>query len=226
MLSIVIPTLNAAAHLPRALEALYPGIGAGLIKELIVSDGGSRDETLAIAEAAGAEIVRGARGRAAQLRTGAASARAPWLMFLHADTAPDPDWVGAVGAFMARGDAERNAAAFAFAFDDRGFRASAVSALVRFRCAAWKLPYGDQGLIISRAHYDEIGGYTDIPLMEDVDIVRRIGRARLQILGVRARTSAEKYQRDGYFKRSVSNLWLTARYFAGASPVELARRYD
>jgi hypothetical protein len=127
---------------------------------------------------------------------------------------------------MAGNDAERRAAAFTFAFDDKSFRARAVTALVRFRCAVWKLPYGDQGLIISRAHYDEIGGYTDIPLMEDVDIVRRIGRARLQILGPRAYTSAEKYQRDGYFRRSASNLWLTARYFAGASPAELARRYD
>jgi rSAM/selenodomain-associated transferase 2 len=226
VISVIIPTLNAEAHLPRALAALLPATLEGLLKEVIVSDGGSSDLTRAVAEAAGCAIVDGPKGRGAQLRLGAQEARAPWLLFLHADTALEPAWVDAARAFMQAPGAEARAAAFRFAFDDASLSARWVAFWVAVRCAALKLPYGDQGLLISRKLYDALGGFADLPLMEDVDMIRRIGARRLSILPARAITSADKYRRDGYLRRAARNLVLLARYLMGASPAELAKRYD
>lgn len=225
MLSIVMPTYNAAAHLPRSLPPLVEGVVAGLVRELIVSDGGSTDATCAIAEAAGAEIVTGASGRGPQLIAGVARARGDWVLFLHADTALAPGWAEVAQAFIAETGAGARAAAFAFAFDDRSRPARRAEFWVGVRCGLLKLPYGDQGLLISRRFYDALGGFKDWPLMEDVDLVRRIGRRRLAILRHKAITSAEKYRAEGYARRAFRNLALLARYSLGADPHTLARAY-
>ncbi len=224
MISVIIPTLNAAAHLARSLPPLVPAVADGLVRELVVSDGGSSDATLEIAAGVGARIVSGAKGRGRQLIAGAAVARGDWLLFLHADTALDDGWRKDAARFMA-GSPER-AAAFRFAFDDDTATARRAAWWVGVRCGVLALPYGDQGLLISRSFYDALGGFRDLPLMEDVDIVRRVGRARLTILPSRAVTSAEKYQRDGYGRRARRNLVLLARYLLGADPVTLAKHYD
>lgn len=220
------PTLNAAPHLARSLSPLVPAVADGLVRELVVSDGGSTDDTLAIAEEVGARLVTGARGRGAQLIAGAAAARAPWLLFLHADTALEGLWIDAVSRFIARPENVLRAAAFHFAFDDASVGARLVTFWVGVRNRVFALPYGDQGLLMSRALYDALGGYRALPLMEDVDMVRRIGRARLHLLDSRAVTSAEKYRRDGFAKRSSRNLLLLARYYMGADPAALAAQYD
>jgi rSAM/selenodomain-associated transferase 2 len=226
VISVIIPALNAENSLPETLESLFQGAFQGLIKEVIVADGGSSDATCAIADAAGAEVVTGARGRGPQLIAGAARARAKWLLFLHADTKLTSGWEDEALAFLQREFDAPMAATFRFAFDAQGWRARQAELWVAVRCAVFKLPYGDQGLLISRAHYDALGGYKPWPLFEDVDLVRRIGGARLQILKARAITSAVKYHRDGYFKRGVANLWLLARYLMGARPEDLAKSYD
>ncbi|MBL8551863.1 MAG: TIGR04283 family arsenosugar biosynthesis glycosyltransferase [Hyphomonadaceae bacterium] len=225
MISVIIPTLNAAAPLPRALSSLYPAALEGIVREVIVSDGGSHDPTLAMAEEAGCEIVAGEKGRAAQMIRGAAAARGRWLLFLHADTGLEEGWSEEALRFLNAGD-ERRAAAFRFAFDDASFAASWIAFWVGVRCATLKLPYGDQGLLISRTFYNELGGLRDLPLMEDVDLVRRVGPARLAMLKSRAFTSAEKYRRDGYARRAMRNLGLITRYLMGADPAKLAREYD
>jgi rSAM/selenodomain-associated transferase 2 len=224
MISVVMPTLDAAPHLARSLPPLVSAVADGVVRELIVSDGGSTDATLAIAEDVGARIVAGPKGRGRQLIAGAAAARGAWLLFLHADTALGDGWADEALRFM-RGDVMR-AAAFRFAFDDDAPAARRAAWWVDLRCRLLALPYGDQGLLISRALYDAIGGYADLPLMEDVDIVRRIGRARLALLRTPAVTSAEKYRRDGYGRRARRNLLLLTRYLLGADPAALARRYD
>ena len=224
MISIIIPTLNAAAQLPRSLPPLVPAVAEGLVRELIVSDGGSTDATLAIADGVGARIVHGSKGRGRQLIAGAASARGDWLLFLHADTALDEGWSREAARFMSA--SASRAAAFRFAFDEETGPARRAAWWVGMRCRLLALPYGDQGLLISRTLYDEIGGYRDLPLMEDVDIVRRIGRTRLTMLRARAVTSAEKYRRDGYGRRARRNLVLLTRYLLGADPAALARHYD
>jgi rSAM/selenodomain-associated transferase 2 len=224
VISVVIPTLDAAAHLPRTLAALVPAAADGLVRDVVVSDGGSTDATLAIADDAGSTIVEGPKGRGRQLIAGAAAARAPWLLFLHADTVLEETWIRDAARFMA-GEPMR-AAAFRFAFDDDAAAARRATWWVAMRCRVLALPYGDQGLLISRVFYEALGGYRDLPLMEDVDIVRRIGRARLSILDARAITSADKYRRDGYGKRARRNLVLLVRYLLGADPAKLAARYD
>lgn len=226
MISVVIPTLDAARHLPRTLASLMEGVTEGLVKEAIVVDGGSRDATAAMADAAGCVVVPAAKGRAGQLVAGACAARGDWLMFLHADTALEAGWTREVGALLNHPEADDRAAAFRFAFDDESPAARWIEFMVALRCAAFKLPYGDQGLLISRKLYDAVGGFRALALMEDVDLVRRIGARRLRMLRARAVTSAEKYRRDGFVKRGTRNLWLLARYFAGADAVKLGREYD
>lgn len=226
MISVIIPTFDAARRLPRALAPLVAGAARGLVKQVIVTDGGSTDDTIAIAEAAGCEVVVGEKGRAKQLRAGAAAAKANWFLFLHADTELGPGWVGEAERFMGAAHAHMRAGAFRLAFDDASLQARWVAFWARVRADVMKLPYGDQGLLISRFLYECVGGYPDLPLMEDVEIVRRLGAKRLVLLRTEAVTSAEKYRRDGYVRRSWRNLTLTARYLMGADPAVLARAYE
>lgn len=223
-LSVIIPTLNAAASLPAALARFDAARTGGLVAEIIVSDGGSDDDSVAQAQTARAHVVNGPPGRGGQLARGAAVAQGDWLLFLHADTRLDPGWETTVTDFIAV-EGEDRAAAFAFALDDDAPAARRLERMVARRCRWLALPYGDQGLLISRKLYDELGGFRSQPLMEDVDLVRRIGRRRLTILGCRAVTSAVRYRRDGYVGRSLRNLICLSLYFIGIPPRLIARLY-
>jgi rSAM/selenodomain-associated transferase 2 len=229
-LDVVIPALDAAAEIDAALASLAEGrrdeAGDGLIGEVIVVDGGSSDDTRARARQAGARVIEGPRGRGAQLAAGASASLAPWLLFLQADTRLQPGWSGPVAAFMEAGPDGAKAAAFTLAFDDASLHARALASLANWRARRLALPYGDQGLIVSRFLYDRIGGFRPLPLMEDVDLVRRIGRARLQHLDVEAVTSAEGYRRWGWWPRALRNLALLALYFLGVPPRLLQRLYS
>lgn len=220
MLSIVVPTLDAAAGLDRALRTVAPGAD-----ELIVADGGSTDATAAIAARWNARLIAAPRGRGLQLAAGAAAARGDWLLFLHADTVLSADWNAATRAFIADPANLARAAAFRFALDDDSARARRLEAMVAWRCRSFGLPYGDQGLLLSRALYDKVGGYRPLPLMEDVDLVRRIGRRSIVLLEAAAVTSAARYRRDGYIARSMRNLTCLGLYFAGVPVSTIARLY-
>lgn len=221
MLSIVIPTLNAAESLAATVAAL----GGDVAGEIVIADGGSMDKTRQVALAAGARVVEARRGRGTQLATGAAAAQGDWLLFLHADTRLDPGWAPQAAGFMADPANATRAAAFAFALDDDDPRARRLERAVAWRCRVLGLPYGDQGLLIARGFYDALGGYRPLPLMEDVDLVRRIGRARLTLLPARAVTSAERWRRDGWYRRSARNLACLSLWFLGVPPATIARLY-
>jgi rSAM/selenodomain-associated transferase 2 len=228
MISVVIPTLNAEDGLAACLTALVPAAVEGMVREVIVVDGGSSDRTLKIIEQSGAELVHSSPGRGEQLALGAARARGPWLLFLHADTVLEPGWEREVAALVERIDSGRRqptAAAFRFALDDDGVRARMIEAGVAMRCALFRLPYGDQGLLIPRQLYQQAGGYSRMPLMEDVDLVRRIGRRRMTLMRSRAVTSAVRYQRDGYVRRSVRNLTCLTLYVLRVPTRFIARLY-
>jgi rSAM/selenodomain-associated transferase 2 len=222
-LSVIIPTLNAASDLPLALESLLPGLEAGLIREVIISDGGSADATRAIAGSAGAAVIDSPPGRGRQLQAGAAAARGEWFLFLHADTALSRDWPERAAAHMSA--RPQMAAAFRLKFRSDAREARWLEARANRRARWLGLPYGDQGLLISRPVYSEFGGYADVPLMEDVMLVRALGKRRIVILDAEARTSAAKYERDGWHKRAWSNAWLLTRFLLGARPEDLARAY-
>lgn len=229
MISVVIPTLDAEQGLATTLAALVPGAVDGLVSEVIIVDGGSRDRTLAIADAAGAKVIVAGRGRGTQLAAGAAAARSPWLLFLHADTALESGWLEEVRAFIERVDTGRRplaAAAFQFALDDQGTLPRLIEAGVRLRCAAFRLAFGDQGLLIPARLYRDVGGFRPYPLMEDVDMVRRLGRQRLVLMRTRAVTSAARYRRDGYLQRSARNLGCLALYYLRVPPHAIARYYE
>lgn len=221
-LSVVIPTLNAADALPSCLLSLMEGVETGLIRELVVSDGGSDDETPRMAEEAGAVLVTGAASRGAQLRRGVAATSGEWLLVLHADSVLQPGWSEAVSAHLAQ--REGQAAYFRLRFDTGGGAAYWVALWADLRARILGLPYGDQGLLIRRTLYDAVGGYLDIALMEDVALVRKL-KGRLSRLPVSITTSARKYQRDGWMRRGARNLSLLIRYLLGADPEKLARRY-
>lgn len=230
MLSIVIPTLDAAAVLQRTLAILAAAegdhdIAAAGGREIIIADGGSRDDTLAIARQAGARVVSCEPGRGRQLHAGACAARGDWLLFLHADTHPAPGWITAVARFMEAPANGLRAAAFRFALDDDGALARLLTRAVAWRCRLFALPFGDQGLLMARAFYDQIGGFRPMPLMEDVDMVRRIGRRRLCLLDTVAVTSAERYRHDGWLLRPLRNLCCLGLYAAGVPPRLIERLY-
>lgn len=221
-LSIVIPTLNASEALQGSLPSLIEGLSAGLVRELVISDGGSDDATRQIAEGAGADFISGFRGRGAQLRKGANAASGDWLLFLHADTVLPNGWTETVRPHL---DFPDRAACFELAFDIDGIAPRFVAGWANFRTRVFGLPYGDQGLLISRSLFDKIGGYPDIPLMEDVAIARAL-KGQLSRLPASVTTSAEKYIRDGWMRRGAHNWSVLAMYLLGVDPEELARDYD
>jgi len=219
-ISAIIPTLNAAANLPTTLEALR-----GQVAEIIIADGGSTDGTPEGAKALGARVLVGGRGRGVQLRAAAEAATQPWLLSMHADTRPGPGWQDAVAGFITAPENTTKAAHFRFALDDPAPEARRLEAMVAWRCRWLGLPYGDQGLLIAHDFYQALGGYEPVPIMEDVALIRRIGRKRLRALPVDFITSAEKWQRDGWYARSARNLFCLSLWFAGVSPARIARVY-
>lgn len=217
MISVVIPTLNAAGVLGETLASVSRA-RAEIPLEIIVADGGSVDDTALIAERDSTILIEAPRGRGRQLARGVQAASGDWFLFLHADTRLAPSWSQAAGAFAADPRNRRRAGYFRFRLDDTGWSVRVLEATVLWRCRVLALPYGDQGLLISRGFYEELGGYRAVPLMEDVDLVRRIGRRRLRALPARAVTSAEKYRRDGYLIRPLRNLLCLGLYSVGVPP--------
>lgn len=217
MLHIVIPTFNAAAPLRRLLPDLTG-------ERIIVSDGGSTDDTLDVALAGGAVIAAGRKGRGSQLRLGAQLASltggaGDWFLFLHADAWLPAGWRAEVYEAMTHG----NPRYFPLRIDARGFQPRLMERLVAFRNLGWALPYGDQGLLVSRTDYHACGGYPDWPLFEDVEIADRL--SGLRPMRGRITMDAAKYERDGYWTRGWRNYQLLRAFRRGESAEALAERY-
>ncbi len=230
LLSVVIPALDAAATLPGVLAALRDplassGAPPGLRAEVVVADGGSADGTAEAARAGGARVVEAPRGRGVQLAAGVAAARGAWLLLLHADTRPGAGWAGEVAGFAAAPGNAGRAAYFRFGLDDDAPAARRLERAVAWRCRVLGLPYGDQGLLVSRALLARVGGVRPLPIMEDVDLVRRLGRGRLAGLETRAETSAERWRREGYGRRSARNLACLLLWRAGVPPAVIRGLY-
>lgn len=217
--TVVIPTLNAAATLAQTLASVPHG------PDVVVSDGGSTDGTVGLARAAGARIVEGPRGRGRQLAAGARGAARPWLLFLHADTRMTTRGWAAVAARVADPGAVDRAAVFHLRIDDPAWQARVIERGVALRVCLLALPYGDQGLLIHRSLHEAVGGYSAMPLMEDVDLARRLGRARLALLPEPVLTSARRWRRRGWVRQTLLNAACLSLYRLGVPIDRIERLY-
>jgi rSAM/selenodomain-associated transferase 2 len=230
LVSIVIPARRGEERLPALLHQLPPHDDV----EVIVAFGGRVDDELRLAlserrESSGARRdvtwVESEEGRGPQLNAGAARAQGTWIWFVHADSRLPDNWIDVFRSLAAAPDVVGGS--FAFHLDSGAWQARVLERGVALRVALFGLPYGDQGIFVRRTVFQQIGGYATIPLMEDVEFVRRLKRAgRLRHLKVELATSARRWERDGWWRRSALNLVFLTLYELGASPVWLATRYD
>lgn len=221
MLIVIIPTYNAE----KALSHLLPQLDG---VRIIVSEGGSQDQTVKKAVKGGAVLAIGATGRGAQLRLGASLARLSgqpedWFLFLHADSHLSHNWRDIVETAMHQARPRY----FRYRAGATGLRWRLMDILVGWRSDLLGLPYGDQGLLISRQLYEQVGGYADMPLFEDVDMIERLRRVcAVRSLPASLRTDVSGYEREGLFRRGISNLKLLRRYKKGARIEDLLRDYQ
>ena len=221
-LSIVIPTTDEA-HTVEGLLADLAALRA--THEVIIADGGSVDDTVALATRMGARVVHAPRGRGSQLRAGVRTSSGRVLCVLHADVRLPAATLVALDA-LAREGAPR-AVAFRLRIDARGVRYRLVEAGANLRSRVPGLPYGDQGLVVDRATYDAAGGFPDVPIMEDVLLVRALrGHGGVGLRREQVVVSARRWMRDGVWRRSARNLSVLLRWMLGASPHDLVARYE
>ena len=224
-LSILIPTLNEGRRLPLLLADLarWPH---GL--QVIVIDGGSQDQTTAVADLAGVKTLTSPeRGRGQQLIHGMAAAHHDWTLVLHADSRLPHRWCSAVQRVIDHPHAASDAWYFDFRVEARGPMLWLLERCVALRSGLGQRPYGDQGLLIHRTLYTASGGYRPIPLMEDLDLVERIARThRLRRLGCPLVTSNRRWQGQGVISRAWHNWMLRRRWHQGIAADQLAGDYN
>jgi rSAM/selenodomain-associated transferase 2 len=219
---VVIPCLGEAGRLPSLLADLADA--PGLLREVWVVDGGSRDGTPVLARLAGARILASEAGRGRQLRRGLAACATPWLLLLHADARLPAGWAAAVTAALAAG--EDTAWCFRLAIEGAGPALRLVELGANLRSRWRSLPYGDQGLLISRSLLARVGGVAPLPLMEDLELVLRLrSRAPIRCLEAALRVDARRWRRLGVWRTAVANARLRRAWRAGESPRRLAERY-
>jgi len=221
-LAIVIPALNEAANLSWLLPDLARGCPGA---EIVVVDGGSRDDTAAVvARQPGPRLLASARGRALQMNHGARATGGDTLLFLHADTRlPD----GAARAIeQALAEPGVVGGRFDVRFDNERPLFRVIAWFMNTRSRASGICTGDQAIFVRRADFEAVGGYPDIPLMEDIELSRRLKRrGRLRALRLRVTTSARKWEREGPL-RTIGLMWaLRLLHFCGVAPARLHRWY-
>ena len=232
LVTVVIPVLRDT----EAVRVLLGEIAAAPEVQVVVVDGGEDPALEAVVATHGrATLLRSVAGRARQMNAGAADAAGEWLLFLHADSTLPGAWLsaiaaldaGSVGGWRSAGtaaEADVVGGWFRFALDDSAWQARVIERLVAWRVRVLRLPYGDQGLFVRRRVFQSLGGFADLPLLEDVEFVRRLVRAGpVAELPLALGTSSRRWRRDGWCRRSLTNLAIVALYFAGVSAARLAR---
>ena len=218
--SVVVPVLADR----DAVRQLIAQISVNLPAEIIIVEAGHEPGLASLSQGwPDITLIHGQRGRARQMNEGAALARGEWLLFLHADSQLPSNWLDLFHSIYER---EVVGGWFRFALDDTAWQARIIERAVAWRVRMFRLPFGDQGLFVRRQTFAALGGYRDLALMEDVEFVRRLVRqGRVVELPQAITTSARRWRRDGWFRRSARNLTLLGLYFCGVPPRVLARWY-
>ncbi len=213
-LSIIIPTLNVAKTIENTIRSLSVG-NQYFDQEIIMVDCGSNDESMDIAKKFCVKIIKTSRGRGQQMARGVMESKGEWILLIHGDTSLDNGWAKEASEFIKKDSAKKIGCYFKFSLDNNHPKAINMAKIVAWRARVFGLPYGDQAFFISRELLDKIGGISPIPLMEDVDMVRRIGRKNLYAFKSKAITSAVRYLKSGYYRRACFHLFCLFLYFIG-----------
>ena len=220
-ISIVIPTLNSQNTVRKTLASLFEGIEAGIVRELIVVDGGSTDETREIVEECGGKFISSAASRGYQLKKGVNLAKGDFIFVLHSDSALEPGWSEIVKKYL-----NKDAGYYCkLSFDIIHPLASMTSTWANARSLIFNLPYGDQGLLIPRKLLIENGSYSPIPIMEDVELALRF-KGKLFCMPVVITTSSRKYRKNGWLRLGSKNIVRLLRFLLGADPNNLSDDYN
>ncbi len=220
LISVIIPTLNEERNLLATLENLAQTEQV----EIIVADGGSTDRTRELAKNCGAIVVQAPPGRATQMNAAVGSATGDILLFLHADTRLPNNWIEGVRRELAKPGTA--AGAFALGIDSAERSLRAIENLANFRSRRFQLPYGDQAIFVRSELFRRIGGYADLPIMEDVELIRRLRRyGRIRTARERVLTSPRRWERLGVVRTTAINQIVIVGYVLGIAPTYLARLY-
>lgn len=219
-LSIIIPTLNEAGNITATLQNIPPAPEL----EIIVVDGGSEDATVELARRCGVHVLLGTRGRAKQMNMGAAVAKGEAYLFLHADTRLPVGFDGYVRGFLLK--PEVVAGAFRLRIDSRSRGLRFIERMANWRSRVLQMPYGDQAIFLRAETFREVGGFPDMPLMEDFEFIKRLqGRGKIVTAPVSVLTSARRWQKLGVLRTTLVNQAILFGYRLGVPPTTLARWY-
>jgi uncharacterized protein len=219
-ISVIIPALNEALGISATVEATL----RGKPEEVIVVDGGSDDGTAKLAQRAGATVLCSGKGRARQLNAGASRAKGQVLLFLHADTLVPTDYCCRIADALGKPGVV--AGAFGFAISDSFPGRRLVERTTNFRSRVWQLPYGDQGLFLRRSVFEELGGYADLPIIEDYELVCRLRRCgRVLTLKEAVWTSGRRWKQLGFLRTTLLNKWMILGHRLGWPVEKLAATY-
>jgi len=208
--TVVIPTYNSEKTIENTLNSIYK-----YFNKIIIVDANSSDMTIEISKKYKIKIIKSMKGRGPQLVLGAENANTDWIFFLHSDTTINKNNIIDINKFIKNALNNNKAASFKIRFNTNNIWANLLSILVNIRSKYLKLPYGDQGLLISKSFYKNIGGYKNLPIMEDVEIIRAIGFRNIKILNSYIITDAARFKNQGWICRSMINLFCLTLFFLG-----------
>ena len=222
IISVVIPVLREEACINdavRRIRAMDGGV------EIIAVDGSADGGTIKALTDDGVKGLRSAQGRARQMNKGAAEALGDVLLFLHADTELPPRAFQKISSLL--DDGHLVGGAFDLEIGHKGIPFRVIERVASGRSRLTRIPYGDQAIFLRRDYFLKVGGFREMPIMEDVDLMRRVKRARGRICFIddRVRTSARRWKREGIVRCTLRNWTIMLRYLLGASPEKLAKRY-
>jgi len=223
-ISIIIPVFNEGEGVIKIADHLRK-IQNNFSPEIIVVDGNKKGSTIQYLRDREIIAITSEKGRARQMNSGAMIARDDILLFLHGDTLLPDHAFEKIAAVMKTG--EYVGGAFDLGFDNRRWIFALIASIASLRSRITRIPFGDQAIFIKRNYFEKIGGFCDIPLMEDIELMKRIKKRKdnIHIITLKVATSTRKWEKEGIVYTTLKNWLLQLFYFVGVSPVKLVRYY-